>query len=141
MASIKLATGIKTYDIEDENGNIRGSISFNPADMNFLVRAEQLRDNVAALSEKLMSETVETEEQLIAKLEEYDLAIKKEINMLFDDENTSKVVFGNQSCFNTVKGEPLIEGFLNSILPVIKRDFQREMEKSRDRIAKYVEVK
>ena len=27
MASIKIETGLKTYDIEDEHGNIRGQIT------------------------------------------------------------------------------------------------------------------
>ena len=138
MASIKLHTGIKSYDIEDEYGNIRGKISFNPADMNFIVRAEKLQENVSALAEKVMSEQVEDEQGLIKKLEEYDKAIKNEINTLFDDENTSNIVFGNQSCFNTVKGTPLVEEFLNAIIPIIRKDFQKEMEKSKDRISKYV---
>lgn len=138
MSSIKLHTGIKSYDIEDEYGHIRGQISFNPTDMNFIVRAEKLQENVSALAEKVMNEQIDDEQGLIKKLEEYDKAIKNEINILFDDENTSNIVFGNQSCFNTVKGTPLVEEFLNAIIPVIRKDFQKEMEKSKDRISKYV---
>ena len=35
MASIKIETGLKTYDIEDEHGNIRGQITLNPKDIGF----------------------------------------------------------------------------------------------------------
>ena len=46
MASIKIETGLKTYDIEDEHGNIRGQITINPKDMSFFGKAQKMRDTI-----------------------------------------------------------------------------------------------
>lgn len=138
MSSIRINTGLKVYDIEDENGNIRGQISFNPADVNFFPRAQAMYDNVMHLIEDIeqLPEDID-EKELVDKLTEYDLAIKKEVDILFDDETASKVVFGNQNCFNTLNGESFIERFLNAFMPVIKKEFEEENKKSVERINKY----
>lgn len=52
MANIKIETGLKVYDIEDENGNVRGQISFNPSDMNFFERAEKIKEKINELMDE-----------------------------------------------------------------------------------------
>ena len=69
MASIKISTGLKVYDIEDENGNVRGQISFNPSDMNFYTRANDMVDNMDKW-------TLELEELNDSELTEKDIADK-----------------------------------------------------------------
>ena len=139
MASIKITTGMKIYDIEDEHGNIRGQISFNPSDMNFFARANQTQEMIQqAIAEfKNIDDENVTEGIIIEKLEKIDTEIKEEINRLFDDSNTSNVIFGNQNCLNTLNGVTFIERFLTAFAPIIKADFESEKKKSSNRIAKY----
>ena len=137
MASIKISTGLKTYDIEDEKGNIRGQISFNPSDMNFFVRAQETQKKIEESINSLSAITGESEEVIYAEMERVDKDIKEEINRLFDDPHTSEVIFGNQNCLNTLNGVTFVERFLTAFAPIIKADFKAETAKSNKRIEKY----
>lgn len=136
MASIKVSTGLKVYDIEDENGNIRGQISFNPSDLGFYDRATQFYDDM-----QTMIDSIENDDSIVGmeKVSAADKAMKEKLNQLFDDENASKVVFGNQNCFNTLNGVSFVERFLNAFMPIIKKEFEKEKKNSQKRIAKYTQ--
>lgn len=139
MASIKISTGLKVYDIEDENGNVRGQISFNPSDMNFYTRANDMVDNMDkwTLDLEELNDSELTEKDIADKVKELDARVKEEINQLFDDENASAVVFGNQNVFNTLNGVSFVERFLTAFMPIIKKEFEKEQKKSNERISKY----
>lgn len=139
MASIKISTGLKVYDIEDENGNVRGQISFNPSDMNFYTRANDMVDNMDKWTLELeeLNDSELTEKDIADKVKELDARVKEEINQLFDDENASAVVFGNQNVFNTLNGVSFVERFLTAFMPIIKKEFDKEQKKSNERISKY----
>ena len=133
MASIKVSTGLKVYDIEDENGNVRGQISFNPSDLGFYDRATQFYDDM-----QTMIDSIENDDSIVGmeKVSAADKAMKEKLNQLFDDENASKVVFGNQNCFNTLNGVSFVERFLNAFMPIIKKEFEKEQKNSQKRIEK-----
>lgn len=137
MASIKVSTGLKVYDIEDENGNVRGQISFNPSDLGFYDRATQFYDDM-----QTMIESIENDDSIVGmeKVSAADKAMKEKLNQLFDDENASKVVFGNQNCFNTLNGVSFVERFLNAFMPIIKKEFEKEQKSSQKRIEKYTKA-
>lgn len=139
MASIKISTGLKVYDIEDENGNVRGQISFNPSDMNFYTRANDMVDNMDKWTLELegLNDSELTEKDIADKVKELDARVKEEINQLFDDENASDVVFGNQNVFNTLNGVSFVERFLTAFMPIIKKEFEKEQKKSDERVSKY----
>ena len=136
MASIKVSTGLKVYDIEDENGNVRGQISFNPSDLGFYDRATQFYDDM-----QTMVDSIENDDSIVGmeKVSAADKAMKEKLNQLFDDENASKVVFGNQNCFNTLNGVSFVERFLNAFMPIIKKEFEKEKKNSQKRIEKYTQ--
>ena len=136
MASIKVSTGLKVYDIEDENGNVRGQISFNPSDLGFYDRATQFYDDM-----QTMIESIENDDSIVGmeKVSAADKAMKEKLNQLFDDENASKVVFGNQNCFNTLNSVSFVERFLNAFMPIIKKEFEKEKKNSQKRIEKYTQ--
>lgn len=136
MASIKVSTGLKVYDIEDENGNVRGQISFNPSDLGFYDRATQFYDDM-----QTMIDSIENDDSIVGmeKVSAADKAMKEKLNQLFDDENASKVVFGNQNCFNTLNGVSFVERFLNAFMPIIKKEFEKEKKNSQKRIEKYTQ--
>lgn len=137
MASIKVSTGLKVYDIEDENGNVRGQISFNPSDLGFYDRATQFYDDM-----QTMIDSIENDDSIVGmeKVSAADKVMKEKLNQLFDDENASKVVFGNQNCFNTINGVSFVERFLNAFMPIIKKEFEKEQKSSQKRIEKYTKV-
>ena len=137
MASIKVSTGLKVYDIEDENGNVRGQISFNPSDLGFYDRATQFYDDM-----QTMVDSIENDDSIVGmeKVSAADKAMKEKLNQLFDDENASKVVFGNQNCFNTLNGVSFVERFLNAFMPIIKKEFEKEQKNSQKRIEKYTKA-
>lgn len=138
MASIKIDTGLKTYDIEDSNGTVRGQISFNPTDINFYQRAMEFSEKIDSWLETITSLSDENSENTLAdKISESDANVKAQINELFGDENTSKVVFGNQNAFNTLNGVTFIERFLNAFIPIIEEEFKKEEKKSKQHIEKY----
>ena len=131
MASIKVSTGLKVYDIEDENGNVRGQISFNPSDVGFYDRATQFYDDM-----QTMIDSIENDDSIVGmeKVSAADKMMKEKLNQLFDDENASKVVFGNQNCFNTLNGVSFVERFLNAFMPIIKKEFEKEQKSSQKRV-------
>ena len=137
MASIKVSTGLKVYDIEDENGNVRGQISFNPSDLGFYDRATQFYDDM-----QTMIDSIENDDSIVGmeKVSAADKAMKEKLNQLFDDENASKVVFGNQNCFNTLNGVSFVGRFLNAFMPIIKKEFEKEQKNSQKRIEKYTKA-
>lgn len=138
MASIKITTGIKVYDIEDERGNVRGQISFNPADNNFPIRANTMYKNIQGLINDLQVIPEDsTDDDLANRIETFDNLVKKEINIFLDDQNASSVIFGNLNVFSTVGGVTLVENFLENVLPILKKEFEAEQKKANARIAKY----
>lgn len=139
MSVVKIETGVKVYDIADERGVVRGTVAFNPSDINFPIRAENFIKNVTELIEKAESIPEDlTEEEISKTIEDFDVKIKKEVDVLFDDDNASKVVFGNQNCLNTSKGITFIERFLEAFMPIIKKEIAEETKKSSERVKKYV---
>lgn len=136
MASFKINTGIKTYDIENENAVVIGQIRINTTDMNMFYRAKETEEKIKKLIEDI-TENVSTEEDMIKATYECDQKIKEEINKLFDDDNLSQAVFGNQSCLSTLNGVTFVERFLNMVMPTIQEDFKEEMKKSNDRVKRY----
>ena len=155
MASIKIATGVKTYDIEDQFGNVRGQLKFNPSDMNFVSRLAQLEskltsylDEYSKLADEL-SQTPSTESQdvsdelyseaqkILATLSYYDIQVKKVINETFNDDNLSKIVFGDESAFNIFEGQTFLHRFLDGVMPIIKADVEAATAQINERTAKY----
>ena len=141
MEKIKFNLGLKEYEIEDEKGNVRGIISFNPSDYGLLTRANDLITTVEERLEKLynLKEEDLNEKYISDFIKQSDIEIKKGINYLFDDENTSSIVFGNQLVFTTVRGETLVERFINIFMPIIKKEIEKEQKKSQEKIKKYTE--
>ena len=46
MSKLTLNTGVKTYDIEDENGNPLGTINIHPSDFNIGKRALEAQKKI-----------------------------------------------------------------------------------------------
>ncbi len=138
MASIKIETGLKTYDIEDEHGNIRGQITLNPKDMGFFSKAQKMRDTILHHMDSIdWNNDDKTDDEILIIFETTDKIIKKEIDDLFG-EGTSDIIFGTQSSLSTINGISFVERFLTAFMPIIETEFKEELKNSSNRIDKYV---
>lgn len=153
MASIKIATGVKSYDVEDQNGNIRGQISFNPSDVNFINRLISMEDRLNSyldeydkLSDKfIQNESIEAEDtdnktnearRILDEITFYDAKIKQAIDETFDYE-VSDIIFGKESAFNIFEGKMFVERFIDSVMPIIKSDIEQASADIEKHIGKY----
>ena len=138
MASIKIETGLKTYDIEDEHGNIRGQITLNPKDMGFFRRAQKMRDKILHYMDSIdWNNNDKTDDEILIIFDTTDKIIKKEIDDLFG-QGTSDIIFGTQSSLSTINGISFVERFLTTLMPIIESEFKEELKNSSNRIDKYV---
>ena len=138
MASIKIETGLKTYDIEDENGNIRGQITLNPKDIGFFNRAQKMRDKILHYMDSIdWNNNDKTDDEILIIFDTTDKIIKKEIDDLFG-QGTSDIIFGTQSSLSTINGISFVERFLTTFMPIIESEFKEELKNSSNRIDKYV---
>lgn len=138
MASLSFKTGVKNYDIEDENGKLLGTISIYPNDFNLGQRAlegqkkiEELLNEAAKLSENV------SEEEAIKLIADTDTKIKQQLDYIFNS-NVSETVFNGLNCLNvTQNGKYLIENFIDMIMPVITKELNKSIEKSAKNIKRY----
>lgn len=138
MASIKIETGLKTYDIEDEHGNIRGQITLNPKDIGFFNRAQKMRDKILHYMDSIdWNNNDKTDDEILIIFDTTDKIIKKEIDDLFG-QGTSDIIFGTQSSLSTINGISFVERFLTTFMPIIESEFKEELKNSSNRIDKYV---
>ena len=138
MASIKIETGLKTYDIEDEHGNVRGQITLNPKDIGFFNRAQKMRDKILHYMDSIdWNNNDKTDDEILIIFDTTDKIIKKEIDDLFG-QGTSDIIFGTQSSLSTINGISFVERFLTTFMPIIESEFKEELKNSSNRIDKYV---
>ena len=138
MASIKIETGLKTYDIEDEHGNIRGQITINPKDMSFFGKAQKMRDTILHYMDDIdITDQSKDENEIVKLFDDTDNMIKAEIDKLFGN-GTSTVIFGSQSSLSTINGVTFVERFMTAFMPIIQKEFQTELDNSSARVDKYI---
>lgn len=124
-------------------------------DTNFPVRLKQAREEIATFLEEKREElgvdninelqakehTVEEIEKTIAISNEIDAFIKSKINYIFGYD-ISKDVFGIASSVSvTRKGDYYFDSFLNSVLPLVEREYQVRIQATNERIRKYTDKK
>lgn len=124
-------------------------------DTNFPVRLKQGREDIANFLEKKRVElgvedisqlqakehTVEEIEKTIAISNDIDRFIKNKVDFIFGYE-ISKDVFGVASSVSvTRKGEYYFDSFLNSVLPLVEREYQVRIQATNERIRKYTDKK
>ena len=128
----------KTYDIEDEHGNIRGQITLNPKDMGFFSSAQKMRDKILHYMDSIdWNNNDKTDDEILIIFDTTDKIIKKEIDDLFG-QGTSDIIFGTQSSLSTINGISFVERFLTTFMPIIESEFKEELKNSSNRIDKYV---
>lgn len=153
MASIKIATGVKSFDIEDQYGNVLGQLRFNPSDLDFINRFTKLesclKHYVSEFSkqqdefERADNSDVDDEfglteaEKIFATFSFYSDKIKEQINATFEDDNLSNIIFGKENVFNFYNGNTYLTNFLEGVIPIVKDSVENEAKKLEEHTAKY----
>lgn len=149
-----------TVDFETEKTPVRLGKSdrffymdFN--DTNFPARFQKGRQEIADFLEKKRGElgiddindlqakehTYEEIEKTLAISDEIDKFIKDKVNYMFGYD-ISKDVFGIASSVSvTRKGDYYFDSFLNSVLPLVEREYQVRIQATNERIRKYTDKK
>lgn len=143
MQKLSFDEGYKEFSI---NGDVNRVIRFNPSDLAIIKRLEEAKNKISESMAIKDDIELDNEGKPVDSLENYskvishiDNVIKEQINYIFDSD-VANVVFGNQSPLANIKGKPLYERFMESVMPEIKKAVEEEAKESRKRVAKYTKV-
>lgn len=138
MEKIQIRSNVKEYQITDENDNELGVIRIDTTDFGFYNRTEEAGKRINEILKRFeaMCKTDMTTEQRFEKLAEFDKEVKAELNKMFDYD-VSSVVFGNKNCLSFGNGELFIKRFLGAVIPIIKKDVEKEQKITKQKMAKY----
>ncbi len=138
MSRLTLNTGVKNYEIEDENGKLLGTISIYPRDFNIGKRAKEVQRKIAEYIDAAEQIASDNEDNAIDRITEIDDKIKEQLNYLFNSD-VSSTVFKELHCLNVVAdgGKYFIESFLDMIIPVINEELDKAAEASKKQADKY----
>lgn len=133
---LQIDTGLKTYDILDADGNVTGTVRFNPADPGFAGRWQQAEKRIQEYHQKIsenLSAGIPDMDQWETLMEAND-AIKKAFDYAFAAP-VSQVFFGGNSVFAlTTSGHLVLENVLEGIYPVIEEALKQAADKARHRM-------
>ena len=136
---ISIATGMKEYDITDENGNVKAKVHFNPTDPAF---AEKLYDVFAELDrmDEEYHKNAAGEDLDGVQLFEAARSMDNKMRQMIDEAlgaEVCKPVFGSISVYAWADGLPLWANFLLSILDEMDDALAREKKAADPRLQKY----
>lgn len=133
---LSIDTGLKTYEILDTEGNLTGTIRFNPADPGFAGRWQQAESKIREYRGKidqLAASGAPESDQWPLLLEASD-AIRQAFDHAFAAP-VSQVFFGGNSVFAmTDSGRTVLENVLEGIGPVIGDALQQAADKAKARM-------
>lgn len=124
-------------------------------DTNFPIRLKQGREDIANFLEQKRQElgiedigelqakehSVEEIEKTVAISNEIDRYIKNKVNFIFGYD-ISATVFGIASSVSVTRnGDYYFDSFLNSVLPLVEREYQVRIKATNERIKKYTDRK
>jgi hypothetical protein len=143
MQNLSMNDGFKEFSINNDPNRV---IRFNPSDFGIIDRinsayteiekSTNIDTDVALKNDGTAKDDLERAATIVQQVSN---TIKGQIDYIFNSP-VSDIVFGKQSPLSLVGGMPLYEQFLNVVIPVIKKDVQKEQESSRKRVNKYVDV-
>lgn len=139
MARLRIDTGAKNYEIEDNNGKIIGVITIYPNDFNLGKRVKDAEKSILALvesAEQIANDETKGNEDIADDIYNLDCKIKEQLDYMFNS-NVSETVFNGLNCLNLNKGKYFIERFLEMIVPVIAKELEASTKASNNRINKY----
>ena len=137
MEKLNINLGYKEYTInDDENAVIR----INTTDFGLINRLNTMRENAVAIIKGLDAvKQSESESAVLSAIDEAGEKVQALIDEVFG-AGTSSIVFGGINCLSFAGGQPVALNFLDAIIPIIKKDLEKEQKASGKRIQKYTEA-
>lgn len=139
MQNLNFDDGYKEYSINNDPNRV---IRFNPADFGIIERINKAYEEIdratidTDIELKANGEPMKLIGQAAEMVKSMSDTIRNQIDYIFNSP-VSDVVFGKQSPLGMVKGVPLYERFLSTLIPVIQKEVEAEMLASRKRVSKY----
>ena len=126
---LQIDYGYKTYDIEDSEGNVVGSIRFNPSDMGMVGRWNEAQKRI----EEMLSGNINTPEEVYKA----DCFVKDQLDYIFAAP-VAEVLFAGQSAVSIrADGSMLLESVLEALAPIIQDAQQAAGKASAQRMANH----
>ena len=131
---IQINDGSKTYDIQNQNGEIVASVTFKPNDFNILRRV----DAVVEEMEKIIESIKDIPPSAKAISEKEDV-LKNKINDLFGTDVTTPF-FDILGAFSPVgKGRLFVEDVLEKLIGIVRSEYDNETAKEKEKLNEYLE--
>lgn len=126
--------GLKTYDIENQDGKLLGQFSFNPSDTNIIHR---YNDVVKSLEEFAKQIDKKEEAEIEDVLNEVEPLIFEKIDFLLN-ANISEKFFSIMGPFSPLEsGKYYIESVIDAIGQAIQQETGKRVEKMNGKIKKH----
>lgn len=123
---VTIDLGFKSYDILDPDGNLVGTIRFNPADLAMAGRFERIARELTGMAEN--------PPQNAEALLELDRQIKAKMDELFGSP-VSRVLFGGASSLGMCDdGAMVLEHVLDALVPIVEQAQREAAEKGEKRL-------
>lgn len=123
-------TGLKTYVIKNTQGKQIGELTFNPTDTDIIARYDAVMERIDETETLVQQNSGEKGVLLVAD------KIKQEIDFIING-NSTEAFFKEQSPLAMVNGKFYFENVLETISKVISREFNVEVNKTKQRMQKY----
>lgn len=129
--TIVLDDGLETFNLVFKGRDEAVAISFNPNDIDMLIRIKKSQENIAnALKDIPDGEDTET-------LQKINEVVYNEIDYIFGSKISDKVFKHCSPLALNDKGETYVERFLNAVAPHISSRIEAAQKASNERVAKY----
>lgn len=130
---LQIDTGLKTYDILDADGNLTGTVRFNPADPGIAARWKSAEPEIQQLA-RTAQQSDQDEDATVALLMEADQKIKSLFDYAFGAK-VSQAFFGGQSAFGICDdGALVLEHVINALAPVLESSMKSGLAAVQQRV-------
>lgn len=126
----------KEYEVVNRRGVVLGTFYINPTDFNIATRAEEAVERIDRIITDMERNQDMSDDGAMEELKNAGEAAKKEVDYIFNG-NASETFFAKVNPFSLVDGKFYIENVIVAIQAVIKKEFNAEIKRSRQRISKY----
>lgn len=124
---LQIDIGLKTYDILDADGNLTGTVRFNPADPGIAARWKSAEPEIQQLAQAAQ-QSDQDEDATVALLMEADQKIKSLFDYAFGAK-VSQAFFGGQSAFGICDdGALVLEHVITALAPVLESSMKSGMD-------------
>lgn len=124
---LKIDLGLKSYDILDPDGNVTGTVRFNPADPGIAARWKSAEPEIQQLAQAAQ-QSDQDEDATVSLLMEADQKIKSLFDYAFGAK-VSEAFFGGQSAFGICDdGALVLEHVITALAPVLESSMKSGLE-------------